>query len=866
MSTRNIATSTQSLSTGNRINNAADDAAGLAISTRMTSQIRGTAQALRNVLDAQSLVAVADGAYQSIGSELQRMRELAVAAANGSMTDTDRAALDLELNALVADVDSIATNTQWNGQGLLDGSMGELTFQASANSTNNDSLSLTVLSPTTENLGLGTIPEQDAIPQIGGDAQPVTLAAVSGVTVNNPLISLATTSWAAGVNVTAGIKTSANGNTISPTAPLPDLQATSTASEFQVSDATYVRIPSSATSQSGDTVVVWSETDGTFARVYDQQGSPVGERKLITTIGNILPDVTALDNGDFLVTYDMHYDGGIFCQRLDSTGTNIGNSFRVGTGPGAAPTCTQLEGGNIVVTWSVGDQYQTVFGQLFDSSGNAIGNEISLSSDSQRTQIDSQVTSLSDGGFVVTYSSRDSYSDLLAQRFDATGAKVGAELQVNTYTINNQDSPAITSFGDGSFVVVWHSYGQDGYRGGIYGQLFDTNGFPSGQEFQISSALDAEQEQPDVTVLSDGSFIVTWSSLRVDQDTGLWVSSGRDIYAQHFDQTGNKIGTEFQVNSYSTASEGNPSITALNNGGFYVNWISYDSQSNIFGRFFDANLNPIEIGSYTLPVTTTIEGKTVGLDVGRNYNGTTWDYFGVASDIADAINADSDLQAAGYSAVAATAAQVGSGSYSAGDVILTRNVLTSTNVSFTVEAETITVDLSAYATDLFGAAGEVANAINSNTTLQGLDYSAVAATQAQVAAGLYNAGDVIVSRADTPITQVAVAAQPARAGVSLATQADAQTTINAMDVALDTLSSHLAGLGAFSNRLTHAADNLINANANNLAARSRVLDTDYADETTRLARELIINNAATAMLSQANVSYQDVLVLIDQYR
>ena len=125
------------LSTGQRINNAGDDAAGLAISSRMTSQINGLNMAVRNANDAISLVQTADGALAEVEAMLQRMRELAVQAASGTMSSTDQAALNTEFNALTAGIDAVADNTQWNGTNILDASSnsGTFTFHVGANAS-----------------------------------------------------------------------------------------------------------------------------------------------------------------------------------------------------------------------------------------------------------------------------------------------------------------------------------------------------------------------------------------------------------------------------------------------------------------------------------------------------------------------------------------------------------------------------------------------------------------------------------------------------------------------------------------------------------------------------------------------------------
>lgn len=128
-----LATSLQRLSSGLRINSAKDDAAGLAISERMTTQIRGINQAIRNANDGVSLAQTAEGALGELTNNLQRIRELAVQSANSTNSASDRAALDLEVQQRLAEIDRIATQTTFNGLKVLDGSFGSAAFQIGAN-------------------------------------------------------------------------------------------------------------------------------------------------------------------------------------------------------------------------------------------------------------------------------------------------------------------------------------------------------------------------------------------------------------------------------------------------------------------------------------------------------------------------------------------------------------------------------------------------------------------------------------------------------------------------------------------------------------------------------------------------------------
>lgn len=132
-SANSLNTSLQRLSSGLRINSAKDDAAGLAISERFSAQIRGLDQARRNANDGISLAQTAEGALQSSGDILQRIRELAVQSSNATNSASDRQALNAEVNQLTAELDRIAKTTEFNGSKLLDGSFGSATFQVGAN-------------------------------------------------------------------------------------------------------------------------------------------------------------------------------------------------------------------------------------------------------------------------------------------------------------------------------------------------------------------------------------------------------------------------------------------------------------------------------------------------------------------------------------------------------------------------------------------------------------------------------------------------------------------------------------------------------------------------------------------------------------
>ena len=152
---RDMETSMARLSSGKRINSASDDAAGVAISSRLSAEIRGTDQAIRNSLDGQALIDTAEGAHKEIENILQRMREVAVQAANDTNNAQDRANLQAEMDAMSAEIDRIAGTTTWAGTKMLDAESSDFSFHIGAGVSEQDQVKVSIGSMTSSALGLG---------------------------------------------------------------------------------------------------------------------------------------------------------------------------------------------------------------------------------------------------------------------------------------------------------------------------------------------------------------------------------------------------------------------------------------------------------------------------------------------------------------------------------------------------------------------------------------------------------------------------------------------------------------------------------------------------------------------------------------
>ncbi len=290
----------------------------------------------------------------------------------------------------------------------------------------------------------------------------------------------------------------------------------------------------------------------------------------------------------------------------------VGGEFQVNTYTASEQglsSAAGLSNGNFVVTWisdgQDGDSWG-VYGQLYDGSGTKIGSEFQVNTYTASSQFASSAAGLSNGNFVVTWDSAGQDGDLrgvYGQLYDGSGTKIGSEFQVNTYTVSSQGSPSASGLSNGTFVVTWESNGQDGSMRGVYGQLYDSSGTKIGSEFQVNTYTASNQWLPSAAGLSNGNFVVTWDSAGQN-------GSSRGVYGQLYDGSGTKIGNEFQVNTYTAGFQVSPSAAGISNGNFVVTWDS-DGQdgdgSGVYGQIFNSN---VLVPTGSTSSTTTAAGTT----------------------------------------------------------------------------------------------------------------------------------------------------------------------------------------------------------------------------------------------------------------
>jgi hypothetical protein len=257
--------------------------------------------------------------------------------------------------------------------------------------------------------------------------------------------------------------------------------------DFQVDLATSgnQKFPAVAIDAAGDFVVVWESSNGVFARRFSSAGAAVTgdlQANVLTGSGR-RPSVAMDSDGDFVLAWEA-FDGagyGIFGRRYSSAGIALTGEFQVNTytySTEARPRVAAEGNGDFVVVWYSNHDGSDdgIFARRFASTGAALGGELQVNTRTVDRQWFPMVTSDADGDFVVTWESQggedgDS-ATVLAQRYTSAGARLGAELQVNSHTIGLQREPAVGSDAHGSFVVAWQDYGQDGSLFGIFAQRF----------------------------------------------------------------------------------------------------------------------------------------------------------------------------------------------------------------------------------------------------------------------------------------------------------------------------------------------------------------------------------------------------------
>jgi Ca2+-binding RTX toxin-like protein len=361
--------------------------------------------------------------------------------------------------------------------------------------------------------------------------------------------------------------------------------------------------PTTTTLSDGGWVVTWhgagpGDSDfSIFQQRYAANGHTVGSETLVdsyTTGSQASTSITALSHGGWVVTWQGEGPGdsfGIFQQRYAANGDAVGletlvNSYT--TNDQVSPTLTDLASGGWVVTW-FGEgpaDNNGIFQQRYAANGDTVGSETLVNSYTTNDQISPAATDLVNGGWVVTWSGEgpSDSNGIFQQRYAANGHTVGSETLVNSYTTNSQYSPTTTALSDGGWLVTWQGEGP-GDSNGIFQQRYSANGHSLGSEILVNSYTTSDQLAPETTTLADGGWVVTWY--------GEGPGDSQGIFQQRFTANGHEVGSETLVNTYTTSFQINPTTTAFADGGWVVTWLGVGAGdgAGIFQRHFAIDID-----------------------------------------------------------------------------------------------------------------------------------------------------------------------------------------------------------------------------------------------------------------------------------
>ena len=778
------------LSSGRRINSAADDAAGLAISNRQTSQIRGLTQAIRNANDGVSLIQTAEGALDESTNILQRMRELSIQAANGIYSDTDRATLDAEFQQLLDELDRIAETTSFNGQTLLDGSLGDVALHVGSEA--DQVIDFSIQAMTTSELGLGATSSD----LNGGRITVGSSIGEGDVLINNQALSAITNLGSGGATDTT----------------LQDVLDDINNNIDGVMASGYNIIQAEG---AGSGVVSSTETLRLTLGSVDDQAA-------------VIYDITDTEDMDDLVATINSITGGNIEATVDDSGKL---------------SLTNTTGGTITISY---DTNNADNGGVFDVTATAAGDlaietvtGILVAGDDGTEDFTGSIAVTSDDGdtITITKGAGGVDADLTALGFPAV---TGAGEVLGTSLDSTAQNADIIS---GDVVINGINIGAIDQNEGLQAKIDAINAISDDSGVTATSlAIDATTTRTSdnyteltssaltfltgetivingVTVTLTGSATVTPSEAAVDINAAS-ATTGVTAFVDSSDQL--HLFSEGQI----TLGDGT--------GGLVTD----------FGNFteLDGTAGAAAAGTYAPSVPTAGGGDGTILINGSPI--TLTDMSSLDTIVTD-INASS-----GDTGVRVAIDDNGELEFSSSSRI-NLQLGTSDNALTAIAVLGITLTATGVANDLTDDVFIINPAIKLDSA-NDRPISLEITTNGISATGLQNLNT------DLSATVVGTAL----ATLSISTVEGANSAIGSIDQALETINAIRSDLGAINNRLEFTMSNLSNISENTSAARSRIVDADFAAESANLSRAQVLQQASQAMLAQANAQPQQVLQLL----
>jgi len=815
-----LQTSLQRLSSGLRINSSKDDAAGLAISNRFTSQIRGLTQASRNANDGISLAQTAEGALQESTNIMQRVRELAIQSANSTNSATDRLSLQSEVNQLISELDRIANTTSFNSLKLLDGSFTAQTFQVGAEA--NQTINVSVSGATSDILG------------------------ISKLSTNNDITGISNSTHSGFVASTSALNVGAayNGSTV--------------AQDITVTDPT----GSTQTFTLGATLVV---AGNTLSDAFNALGF-TGATAAAASENSAVVDVSSTTIEDFdQVTFTLN-DGtatdAISFVRNSASFATLEEQFAAAVNGAVNTGITAYVSADNQVTLSNATGLNIGL-ENFDVNDNAAITFDNFTSGS------AEASSVTIDGTLVSYTADTDAATHATNFANAAAVALGAN-----YTVIDDGAGSVTVYGNTNASIAITLY-DDGVSADKTVQVSSGNGNTTLADTTLDAvtvaatgvladdAQTVEFEGSTLTELGAIDSATKISSLDITLSTGYSITSSINSAG----------GGLFDINTagatVSLFGYGQSDTTAGNNVSAQTLTINGESQrtvgveSNADAETIVGLINAVSDSTGVLATAKTtatlnnlsIDGVTSfelnGVNISANV--TTDDLTALAEAINDRTGQTGVIAELSIDKASITL------SHDTGEDISILNFDSSSAVDG-AGSPTVSMDVTGTTgvTTMLQSGGANAGTRDS-TVIGGVIEFKSTSSSFSVSSSLGELGGSIFSGT---ATELQASENQTVDTVDIGTVDTAQAAIDIADGALARIDAIRADLGAVQNRFETTISNLTRTIENLSAARSRIQDTDFAAETANLTRTQILQQAGVAMLAQANSLPQLVLSLL----
>ena len=811
------------LSTGSKINSASDDAAGLAIAQRMTSQVNGLNMAIKNANDGISLTQSVEGALVEVSDMLQRLRELSVQSANDTNTGVDRKAIQEEVDLLVAEISRVSSNTRFNNQPVLDGSFTNKTIQVGTQA--GETINITLGSSSADKLGAYSVTGDLVQAKIGfgsgqlvnqtdasddiiinGDSVSRTIDVAANDSAKDVASKINAVSGATGV--TADAKTYAQFYSMSASDETISVKINNkTTGDFVLSSSNVNDAVDKINAISGTTGVSAKANDANQVILYSATGADIlVENEKASTALRL--KTVGYDGVQTVAKQSTHANATLAAEFTDGTAHTITNNTTGAT----ADFTTGADGTETAFTYST---------KINDALGATVGTKANRVSTND-------VTAIATGSYYLKH--------------EPTG---------DTFKIS---LGAATTAGWTSAIAAAT------YEGGEHdGQTRDLSGMLTASTVDSKLQLTGNRVFGDFDVYSDAitsqnimNISSTLNSVGVE-GTGIEVTSAR----------GGAAGSEMGLASAGVSGViPTGSVTTVDMMDHIATSAAADgSKGTLSGTTYtfdeDTSIS-LDLSAAVVGATVTLTGtdrdgrsvsETLDLSAGTVVE-STFQYKTLTGMSANSVlNADTTA-ALSVKGNAASDSFTFSGAREFGDFKIGTTATPATNLLTVVTAgDKDTQDLE------LGAAG-----LSDAGTVQGtmsLTSSKIFTVTQQGTEEAYSGGpqnDNYFTTGSSSLNTVS--------NVDLRTQSGASAALAIIDGAIEKISSMRADLGAIENRLDHTVSNLMNISENTESARSRIQDADFAAESAKLSKAQVLKQAGVGMLSQANASSQLVLQLL----